>query len=268
MTKSNPQTLPVVFITGTSSGIGLQLFKLLYEKNEYRIVASALPGSIKVLLQLGYREGPYLMLRSLNVLDKKGIEITLREIREQWGGVDFLINNAGISFRSTIEDMTWEDENTQMGVNYNGPMHLIRQVLPTMRKKRSGRIINVSSVGGMLAMPTMGPYSASKFALEAASEALWHEMKPWGISVSLIEPGFINSLAFKKVFYSSKLSHEDSPYHLYYKYMSEFIGKLMTGRPLTSKSVAKKIIRVMGEKKTKLRYPATWDAYFFKFLRL
>lgn len=97
--------------------------------------------------------------------------------------------------------MTVDDEQTQMQINYFWPMHLIRDWIPAMRERRSGRIINISSAGGMMAMPTMASYSASKFALEGANESLWHELKPWNYKVTLVRLGCINSLAFHKVFY-------------------------------------------------------------------
>jgi hypothetical protein len=79
-------------------------------------------------------------------------------------------------------------------------MALIRLVLPGMRQKGAGRIISVSSVSGMMAMPTMGTYSASKFALEGATEALWYEVRPWNIQVSLVEPGFVRSHSFRNMY--------------------------------------------------------------------
>lgn len=106
---------------------------------------------------------------------------------ELWGGVDVLVNNAGISYRAVVEHTDHEDRAHQMDVNFRAPMEMIRHVLPDMRRKRRGKIINVSSVGAMMAMPTMAPYSASKFALEGASESLWYEVRPFGIHVSLVQ---------------------------------------------------------------------------------
>lgn len=119
------------------------------------------------------------------------------EAEARWGGVDVLVNNAGVAYRAVVEHVTEEDRLRQFGVNFLGPMEMVRLCLPSMRKKRAGRIINVSSVSGMMAMPTMGVYCASKFALEGASEALWYEVKPWNIRVTLVQPGFINSDSFQ-----------------------------------------------------------------------
>jgi short-subunit dehydrogenase len=96
-----------------------------------------------------------------------------------------------------VEHADIDERHAQHEVNYHGPMELVRLVLPTMREKRRGRIINVSSVSGMVAMPTMASYAASKFALEGATEALWYEVRPFKIRVSLVQPGFIRSSSFQ-----------------------------------------------------------------------
>src|SRR6185312_12581338 len=122
-------------------------------------------------------------------------------------------------------------DGAQLTVNYSAAIALTRLVLPHMRKQRFGRIINVSSVSGMMAMPTMGSYSASKFALEGASEAIWYELRPWNVKVTLLQPGFIHSEGFKNV-YLSRLAKDAKenpadPYHKYYRHMEPFISAMM-----------------------------------------
>jgi short-subunit dehydrogenase len=150
-------------------------------------------------------------------------------------------------------------------------MALIRGVLPHMRKKRSGHIINISSVGGMMAMPTMSIYSASKFALEGATEALWYEVRPWKIKVCLIQPGFINSGSFKNVELTREsrksILDKNNPYYYHYNSMAPFIAKLMHLSPSTPEKIAKKIKKVIDSNNPPLRVPVTIDAYFFGILR-
>ncbi len=262
----SPQT---VLITGCSSGIGYELLKL-FDREPYRIVATALPCSCEQLASdpLVTRSSR-ICVRALDIQDHDKASAIVRETEASIGPVDILINNAGISYRSVVEDMTPKDELTQMAVNYLGPMHLIRECLPKMRERRGGRIINVSSVGGMMAMPTMASYSASKFALEGASESLWYELKPWGIHVSLVRPGFINSIAFTKVHYSSRKSGgESSPeYDSHYGQMTKFVEKVMKKTPCTSRGVAKKIFKIAQAKRPALRYAGTPDARIFNFIR-
>ena len=158
-----------------------------------------------------------------------------------------------------------------MDVNFRSPMELIRLVLPGMRNKRAGRILTVSSVGGMMAMPTMAVYSASKFALEGAHESLWYEVRPWGIHVSLVQPGFIDSDGFQKVRYTPKSDRSEhelaEPYHEHYVNMSPFIERLMRRSTSTPDSVARVVLRTMRRRNPPLRVPATLDARLFAFLR-
>ncbi len=258
----------IVLITGCSSGIGRELLTI-FNRSPFKIVATTLPESFSELKRDPIAGSERIWIRRLDVVDYQKASQIVAETTEKWGPVDILINNAGISYRSVVEDMTVEDEQTQMQINYLGPMHLIRECIPAMRERRSGRIINISSVGGMMAMPTMASYSASKFALEGASESLWQELKPWNIKVTLVRPGFINSLAFRKVFYSKKRKQNQgpSPYDPHYENMTQFVEKLMQRSPCTSESVAKTIFKVARAKRPRLRVPGTTDARIFYFVR-
>jgi hypothetical protein len=114
-------------------------------------------------------------------------------------------------------------------------------------------------------------YSASKFALEGCCEALWYEVRPWGIHVSLVQPGFIHSDGFTKVHLTRQsqygVDHETDPYHEHYASMGPFITKTMERTPSNPASVARTVRRVLESKNPALRVPATWDARFFAFLR-
>lgn len=166
--------------------------------------------------------------------------------------------------------MTDEDEKLQMAANYFGPTAMIRRAMPFMREQGRGKIINVSSVSGMLAMPTMSSYSASKYALEGMSEALWYEAKPLGINVCLIQPGFVRSNSFRNVYYTKK-SHPDmgysGTYGDYYSNMSPFIEKLMKLSFTNAYSVARLIMKVIRTENPPLWVPATVDAVIFYYLR-
>ncbi len=170
-----------------------------------------------------------------------------------------------------MEHVTEEERLHQFAVNFRGPMELTRLVLPDMRRKREGKIINISSVGGMMAMPTMGPYNASKFALEGASEALYYEVKPWNIQVILLQIGFINSDAFLKVPYTTlsraASTDPDDPYFEHYRNMTNFIERMMRLSRSHPEDVAKKIERLIDRRKTPLRIRGTFDAHLFHILR-
>lgn len=260
---------PTILVTGCSSGLGLAMAELLYTQMQYRVVVTSRAESIDRLKERFHEDSRFWIL-PLDVTVESDRVRVISQIEQAWGGVDILINNAGVSYRSVVEHMTEADEDRQMNTNYRGPMGLIRLVLPYMRKTGRGKIINISSVSGMLAMPTMASYSASKYALEGASEALWYEMKPLGINVSLIQPGFIRSKSFEKVFQpeAAVLAQENSQaYSDYYKNMTPFISKLMGHSLSTPESIAKLVLRTIQTENPALWIAATLDAVVFYYMR-
>ncbi|MCB1121586.1 MAG: SDR family oxidoreductase [Verrucomicrobiae bacterium] len=257
-----------VFITGCGTGIGKCLLQE-FNRPGFRVFATVRESTFKAFKKNLPSGAAEIHPHILDVTDLDMGTNVIRQIAAQFGTIDVLINNAAISYRTVVEEMSEPDEAIQMATNYLGPMHLVRLVLPGMRKKGKGHIINVSSVGGMMAMPTMSAYSASKFALEGASEALWYEVKPFGIHVTLVRPGFINSNAFRRVIYGqgSNPQNPSGAYFQHYKNMSGFIEKLMTRTPCTPESAARKIYQISCMKNPPLRVSGTPDALFFSFLR-
>ncbi len=259
---------PVVLITGCSSGIGLALAELLVQQKSFRLVITARSASLPPLVEK-FSGSDDVMVRPLDITSEESHSILLKEVHDKWSGVDILINNAGISYRAVIEHMTVAEELHQFQTNYFGPAALIRGVLPYMRKVGRGKIINVSSVSGMLAMPTMASYSASKHALEGMSEALWYELKPLGINVTLVQPGFVRSKSFTRVKYSEKSdpAHVEALYADYYEHMTPFIERLMMLSLTTPIQVAQKILNVIRTENPRLWVPATPDAIVFYYMR-
>lgn len=261
--------LPIILVTGCGSGIGLALAEQLYKKNRYRVIITARKNSIAFLKEK-FIESKNFLIRELDVINEIERTKLIDEIVARWSGVNILINNAGVSYRAVVEHMSVDEEQHQFATNYFGPVGLIRAVLPHMRKLGRGKIINVSSVSGMLAMPTMGSYSASKYALEGLSEALWYELKPLGINVCLIQPGFIRSKSFLNVKYSvlSNPQHDtEAVYADYYQNMTPFIERLMKLSLTSPTDVALRILKVIEKKNPPLWIPATIDAMIFYYLR-
>lgn len=264
---------PLVLITGSSTGIGLALARRLLaaraQGRNYRLVLTAREPSLQRIADLA-DSADDVHLRPLDVTNRAQQRAVIADCRA-WGGVDVLVNNAGVAYRSVVEHVQDDERLAQMGVNFQGPMELARLVLPSMRAKRAGRIINISSVGGMMAMPTMAAYSASKFALEGATESLWYEVRPWNVAVTLIEPGFLRSDGFTHTVFTRRsqrsMDRHDAAYHHHYEHMSAFIEKLMRRSLATPDSVARKIHRVIESRSPPLRVQATFDAHFFSLLR-
>ena len=267
--RHDPGSLRIL-LTGASAGLGLSIARRLLD-TEHRLILTAREASLARFAEAGIEESARVRLRPLDVTDAKQRRRVVGEANADWDGIDVLINNAGVAYRSVVEHVTEADRLAQMDINFRSPMELTRLVLPRMRAQCFGRILNVSSVGGMMAMPTMSAYSASKFALEGASEALWYEVRPWNVRVSLIEPGFITSDGFEKVRWTglSEASKEafSDPYYNHYKHMEGFIARVMKRVPSTPDSVARTVVRTVEARRPPLRVPATIDAHLFALLR-
>ncbi len=261
---------PTILITGASVGLGLAVAQRLM-KGPYRLILTARKESMDRFAKAGIHESENVWLRPLDILSIRERKAVIEEIESRTGGLDVLVNNAGFTYRSVLEHVEQDDLLLQMITNFWAPMELVRLALPRMRSLRRGKIINVSSVGGMMAMPTMSVYSASKFALEGASEALYYELRPWNIHVTLVEPGFIRSDSFSKVRYTTlsgkSMGDPSEPYYGHYRFMTEFIEKIMRRSFATPERVAKTIERVINAQNPPLRVPATPDAILFDLIR-
>ncbi len=266
----DPKRLPVVVLTGASTGLGLAIARTLITER-CRLVMTARAESLGRLAAAGITESDRISFRPLEVTDAAQREALISGIAAELGGIDVLINNAGVAYRAVVEhwdQAAWKDI---MEVDVRAPLELARLVLPGMRARRSGRILNVSSVGGMMAMPTMSLYSAAKFALEGATEALWYEVRPWGIRVSLIEPGFIRSDSFRNTRFTqhsfAAAMNDADPYHAHYLHMATFIERMMGHAIATPERVAKSVRRTLRQRRPPLRVYATPDAHLFALLR-
>src|SRR5258707_5758982 len=163
---------PTVLVTGASSGIGQATARLLTEQGFKVYGTSRKPDG------------------NLIPLDVRSDD-SVRACVERVGPIDVLVNNAGYSLMGAAEETSVDEAKAQLETNFFGVVRMVNAVLPAMRKAGFGKIINVGSLAGITAIPFGAFYTASKFALEGYSEALWHELRPFGIHVTLIEPGFI-----------------------------------------------------------------------------
>lgn len=180
----------VMLITGASSGIGKSL-AVFFSKNGYKVYGTSRKARFddgEESSNSGSRGG-FLKMIPLDVCDEESVKSAVNYICEREGGIDILINNAGWGIAGSVEDTSTEEVYNQFNTNFFGAHRMCRNVLPFMRQKKKGLIINISSVAGVISLPFQSMYSASKYALEAMSEALRIEVKPFGIKVVLIEPG-------------------------------------------------------------------------------
>lgn len=235
----------VVLITGCSSGVGRQLSMLLAEKG-YRVIATARDITKLDGLQVD-------MKLILDVTDQESINKAMREIITRYGRIDILINNAGYSIRSAIEEIDLEDLSDMFDVNVFGLIRMIQVVSPYMRRQNSGRIINIGSVSGKLTGYVNGGYSASKHAVEAISDAARLELQSFGIQVTVLEPGAMDTDFFKTLSKNSdqKMKNEMSPYSSFYQ--SDLNFRKNQGRADVRKA-SKDICKILEKKRLKARY--------------
>lgn len=174
---------PVAIVTGASSGIGKSVARKLLEKG-YRVHAAARrTDAMGDLATLGAS------VHYLDLTKPESIEAFVAAVLADGDRIDVLVNNAGYGSYGAVEEMPMADARAQMDVNVFGLAHMVQLVLPSMRRRRTGRILNVSSIGGKIWSPLGAWYHASKFAVEGLSDCLRNEMRPFGIDVVVIEPG-------------------------------------------------------------------------------
>ena len=180
-----------VLITGATDGLGKAAALLLAERG-YRVFAAGRSADKRAQLDALAKE-KHLPLETMqmDVCDDASVQTAIASIYQKAGALDVLINNAGFVQVGAVEDLRLEDWRRQFETNFFGVIRVTQAVLPRMRERRKGRILMMSSVSGFVTPPTQGAYSASKHAIEALSNALRHELYPFGIHTILIQPGYI-----------------------------------------------------------------------------
>ena len=174
---------PVWFITGCSTGFGRQIATHVLELGYQTVVTSRDPEDISDLAELGNA-----LVLKLDVTDRTQAESAVKAALDHFGCIDVLVNNAGIGYFAAVEESDEQEVRKMFDVNVFGLSRMIHIVLPGMRKRRQGFIVNLSSIAGLRSFPALGYYNSTKFAVEGLSEALWQEVEPLGIKVMLVEP--------------------------------------------------------------------------------
>ena len=250
--------MPVTLVTGTSTGIGLAT-ALHFARHGHQVVATMRNLAKAGPLETAARDEKLpVVVRELDVTRPESIDRAVTETVAQQGPIDVLVNNAGIGGATPLE-LTPEDEHRAMfEANYWGPIRMIRAVLPSMRERGAGCIVNVTSIAGRIATPNQIAYSASKFALAAASEALAHEVAAFGVRVAIIEPGVIQTAIFENSAGATRYD-KSSPY----RQIMRRNGKLFAAgfrNPGRAETVAEVIFEAVTTERPRLRYLVGTDA--------
>ncbi|MHA4896830.1 SDR family oxidoreductase [Pedobacter sp. PWIIR3] len=179
------------FITGASKGLGLTLTKKLLEQG-YNVAATS--RTVDVLKSAVATETANFLPLAMNIVDEENVKKALWQAIAHFGSIDVVVNNAGYGLMGGLEELSDEEARTNFDVNVFGSLNVIRQALPQLRLQRNGHIFNISSIGGFTGgFPAFGIYCATKFAVHGFTESLSHEVKPFGINVSLVMPGYFRT---------------------------------------------------------------------------
>ena len=249
-------TSKAVLITGCSTGIGRATAEHLARSGHSVYATARRPESIEDLKNAGCKT------LALDVNDEASMSAAVRVLEEAEGAVGALVNNAGYSQSGALETIGLDDVRRQFETNVFGLLRMCQLVLPGMRRQGGGRVVNVSSMGGKLTFPGGGIYHATKYAVEAMSDAMRFEVQGFGIDVVVIEPGLIKT-NFAETAVGS-VSHEDGPYAEFNTAVSAATAGAYEG-PLGRlgggpEAVAKAIEKAITAKRPRARYPVTASA--------
>ncbi|MGB6833793.1 MAG: SDR family oxidoreductase [Candidatus Acidiferrum sp.] len=259
-----------VLITGATDGLG-KATALLLARRGYRVFAAGRSVEKRAQLDVLAREGKLpLETLELDVCNDASVQQAVAAVLAKADAIDFLINNAGVNFTASVEDLRLEDWRRQFETNFFGVLRVTQAVVPHMRARRSGRIVMMSSVSGFVTAPTQGAYSSSKFALEAMSNALRLELYPFGVQVVLIEPGYIvtgiqqAALELSKPYLNQMNTGPYAP--LYARFFESVTGSRAQSKT-TPEDCAQVILKSIETPDPRVRYLVTQLAFVAKWCK-
>ena len=248
-----------VLITGCSTGIGRATALHLVGLGTYTVYATARrPETLSELEAAGCRT------LALDVCDEESMEAAVAAVEEAEGAVWALVNNAGYSQSGAVESVPLESIRRQFETNVFGLIRMCQLVLPKMRDRREGRIVNIGSMGGKLTFPGGGIYHATKYSLEAISDAMRWELDGFGIKVVLIEPGLITTSFGETAHGSVGATDDDGPYAEFNRQVAKTTAGVYEG-PMAKlgagpEAVARKIEKALTSSRPRARYTVTPSA--------
>jgi len=245
--------MSVVLITGCSSGIGLAT-AITVAKSGHKVYATMRKPLRAALPSVFESELSSVKLIALDVTDDFSVKTAVNKVLGKEGKVDVLINNAGVSGLGAIEELSLDAFKKDMEINYFGTIRCIKAVLPSMRERGSGTIINISSVAGKVYSNFHGTYAPSKAAVEALSECLAQEVNNFGIRVALVEPGVTDTSIFSKGYQLP----QQTKYPNIKRFLSMFAASV--DNHVQPEAVSNVILDIIEGRSTKFRNPATPDA--------
>ena len=245
--------MKVVLVTGCSTGIGLAT-ATLFSEGDYQVIATARsPESSEELVELGKKDN--VLLKTLDVCDQESVDKLVDELNDF--DVDVLVNNAGVGGSGSVENVSMDFAKNLMETNYFGALRMIQKVIPSMRSRRSGAIINVSSQAGRRPFALMSHYCATKYALNGLSESMAHELARFNIRVTLIEPGTVITPIFGK---GNSIPEDEENYSILQGRMIRQVTKGLTELGCGPEVIAKCMVDFVTTEDPKLHYLLASDA--------
>tara|TARA_B100001146_G_scaffold88029_1_gene78094 strand:+ start:332 stop:1228 length:897 start_codon:yes stop_codon:yes gene_type:complete len=251
----------VAVITGTSSGIGFETALAFAREGYYTYATMRNTSKSDNIKEISQEENLKIDVLELDVDKEHSVKTAIKQILDQKQRIDVLVNNAGWGIWGCVEDVSIDEFKAQLETNFFGSIRLVQQVVPTMRKRHSGTIVNISSYAGRIGFPMSSAYTSSKFALEGLSESLRLELAPFGVNVIIIEPGIVNTNFFKPMRMAKKLELDTSYKNMTDEIIPRVISKAKLG--IHPKEVAKRIIDAVKSEIPLPRYHIGDDAAEF-----
>src|SRR5215212_2648743 len=252
----------VAVVTGSSTGIGYETALTLARNGfyTYATIRNLEGDSEEKVTNISKSENLPLQVIKLDVNNDKSVIDAIDRIIQEKKRIDVTINNAGYALVGAFEETSKDDILAQFETNFFGATRIMQAVIPIMRKQRSGKIVNITSMGGRIAIPLDSIYHATKFALEGLSESIQYELEPFGIKVILIEPGAVGSNFWKNLKMATKIADPNiSVYRKLENNISEAL-KQMVQNTIPSSQVAKVILQAVISDNPEFRYVVGEDA--------
>jgi len=252
----------VAVVTGSSSGIGFETSLALARNGFYTYATMRNPEKSNLITKTATSEKLPLQALPIDVNIEKSVTDGIDRILNESERIDVLVNNAGFDLTGPLEETSMDEIKVQFKTNLFGAIRTMQAVIPTMRKQRSGKIVNITSVGGKLAIPFHSGYHGTKFALEGISESIQYELDPFGIKIIIIEPGAVGSSFWKNMknaTKSSNLTDGESPYVSMMSNMSAAL-KQMEQNSIPPSEVANMIVNAVTTDNPDFRYVVGKDA--------
>jgi NAD(P)-dependent dehydrogenase (short-subunit alcohol dehydrogenase family) len=249
----------VAIVTGSSTGIGYETSLALARDGFLTYATMRNVNKAENIKSIATKESLPLHVKQLDVTDDISVKNAVQAISSETGGrIDALVNNAGYGLNGAFEDLSMDEIKAQYETNFFGLIRVTQAVLPTMRRQKSGTIVNISSGAGRFGFPSGSAYVSTKFAIEGLSESMSYELEPFGIKVVIVEPGVIRTNFGNGLVVAKKSQDPNSPYSMMMKKIANAFEQ-MTKNASSPDLVANVVLNAVKDENPNLRYLAGND---------